>query len=329
VRSLALGGSTDPCSGSSPDFSQAQCALQGVPANWYGKIQPNPAGQYNTITGGNTLLNPETAKTTSFGVVISPRQLSGFTAAVDYYNIDLDSTINALNADDILKQCGLTGDSTLCGLIHRDQFASLWRTPAGYTESTTQNVGKKQVRGVDTNINYVVPAGGASVSLNLIGSYLMKAAIDTGLFSYDCVGLTGAICNDPYSDHPAMQPKWRHLFRASWERGNNTISAGWRMIGSVIAEELSDQKDLANSDPVLAQQLKDNFADKYNAWHYVDLAFSRRLGPGVHATVGVNNVFDKNPPFGSGSNADDYAKGFYGTYDSYGRFVHFSLQFTF
>ena len=239
----------------------------------------------------------------------------------------INQTIGSLQSDDILPTCALTGN--LCNLIHRDQFASLWRTPGGYTESTTQNVGKKQVRGIDTNINYVVPVGGASVSFNLIGSYLMKAAIDTGLFSYDCVGLTGAICNDPYSDHPAMQPKWRHLFRASWERGNNTISAGWRMIGSVIAEELSDQKDLANPDPVLAQQLKDNFADKYNAWHYVDLAYSRRLGPGVHATVGVNNVFDKNPPFGSGSNADDYAKGFYGTYDSYGRFVHFSLQFTF
>jgi hypothetical protein len=35
------------------------------------------------------------------------------------------------------------------------------------------------------------------------------------------------------------------------------------------------------------------------------------------------------PPRGAGSEADDYAKGFYGSYDPYGRYVHSSIQFSF
>jgi outer membrane receptor protein involved in Fe transport len=155
----------------------------------------------------------------------------------------------------------------------------------------------------------------------------MKAEINTGLFQYDCVGLTGPICNDPNSDHAAMQPKWRHLFRASWDMGKLVPSIGWRMIGSVTAEQLSNQTVLADSS--LAQQLKLNLADKYAAWHYLDAALTYKLHRSVQATVGVNNLLDKNPPLGSGSSANDYGDGFYGTYDPYGRFVHASVQITF
>jgi outer membrane receptor protein involved in Fe transport len=124
-----------------------------------------------------------------------------------------------------------------------------------------------------------------------------------------------------------MQPKWRHLFRGSWERGITTVSASWRMIGSVTAEELSNQKDLAN--PSQEEILKLNYADKYASWNYLDLAAAFRLSRQVLLTGGINNVFDKIPPLGSGSAADDYAKGFYGSYDPYGRYLFTSLQFSF
>ena len=176
---------------------------------------------------------------------------------------------------------------------------SLWRTPNGYTDAANQNVGKKRAQGLDINVTHVLPVARGSLNLNLIGSYLIKAEIDTGLYTYDCVGLTGNTCNDPYSDHPAMQPKWRHLFRASWEKGS------------------------------LTEQLKLNLADKYGVFNYVDLAVSQKVGRGIRWTIGVNNIFDKNPPLGSGSTANDYADGFYGTYDSYGRFIHTSVEFTF
>ena len=326
-RSLALGGSTDPCSGATPQFTAAQCANLGVSAAQYGNIQPNSASQYNTFTGGNPNLVPEVADTKTLGVVVTPSGLPGFTAALDYYDIKLDDAIGALGADDILKQCGLTGNPVLCGLVHRDQFGSLWRTPTGYTEATNANIGKRHTEGVDANLSYTLPAGDSIFTFNLIGSYLMKSQINTGLYEYDCVGWYGNICNDPYSDHISMQPKWRHLFRATWETGSASYSLGWRMIGEMTAEEASSQAALAN--PAVLDQLKLNHAYHYPAYHYIDLAVSYKLKNHVQFTFGVNNIADKEPPLGANSSANDYGPGFYNTYDAYGRFIHSSIQFSF
>ncbi len=45
--------------------------------------------------------------------------------------------------------------------------------------------------------------------------------------------------------------------------------------------------------------------------------------------VGVNNILDKEPPLAPGQQNNDYGAGFYGTYDSLGRYLHASMQFTF
>jgi hypothetical protein len=202
-------------------------------------------GQHNTFTGGNPNLVPERADTTSVGVVISPYRLSGFHFALDYYDIKLDDTINALNADDIhsaaspaIPSCAPDPSrSVLFAVAHAERLHGVHPGQRRQEEGAGPRP-ERQLR----------EAGGAALTFSFIGGYLFKAFIDTGLFSYDCAGLTGPICNDPYSDHRAMQPKWRHLFRGSWERGITTVTVGWRMIGSVTAEELSDQQDLQNPD---------------------------------------------------------------------------------
>jgi outer membrane receptor protein involved in Fe transport len=50
---------------------------------------------------------------------------------------------------------------------------------------------------------------------------------------------------------------------------------------------------------------------------------------GVQLTLGVNNIFDKEPPLGSGIDNIDYGPGFWGAYDVYGRYLFSSIQFAF
>jgi iron complex outermembrane receptor protein len=337
--SAQLGGSTDPCAGEIDPatglvngYSQAQCALTGVTAAQFGHITVNPAAQYNILVGGNRDLKPEIADTITYGVVLTPSFIPGFNLTLDYYHIKLKDTIGALNADDVLKTCLQTANPALCSLVHRDQFGSLFRVSAGspgygYTESTNQNIGERENEGIDLTAGYTIPSGNSLFTFNLIGSYLQKAYINTGLFSYDCVGYYGNICNDPYSDHISMQPKWRHLFRVSYETGNWVLSLGWRYLGPMKAEEASNQANLENHD--LIPQLKANHAYEIPGYNWFDIAASWKLSPAVQITLGVNNVADKQPPLGSGNSANDYADGFYGSYDSYGRFIHSSIQFTF
>jgi len=321
-QGLGLGGNSDICAGSSPTATQAQCALTGVSAAQYGNVLANPADQYNTIGGGNVDLNPEVADTITGGLVVTPSALPGFTFALDYFNIKIKDTIGSLGADDIINACATTGDSRLCSLIHRDVAGTLWLTQDAYTITTNQNIGQLSTEGVDANVTYARSVGEAGTfTVNLIGTYLTKSMIDTGLYSYDCVGYFGVQCGIP-------TPKWRHLSRVSWQTPFNAVfSLGWRMIGGVTIDDASPNDALA--DPGAIELWKINDTYHYNARHYLDLAATYTLRQNVQLVFGVNNIFDKEPPLGPSLSANDYGPGFYGTYDPYGRYVHSALQFTF
>jgi iron complex outermembrane receptor protein len=321
-QGLGLGGSTDICAGEKPTATQAQCALMGVSASQYGNVPENPAQQYNTLGGGNPNLSPEVADTVTGGLVITPKALSGFTAAFDYYNIKIKNTIGTLGSNDILNQCAATGSPLLCGLVHRDKFGTTWATNAGYVTTTNQNVGKRNVEGIDVNTTYAKPLGGAGLfTVNLIGTYLMQEGIDTGLYAYDCVGYFGNTCGNP-------APKWRHLARFSLDtKFKTTISVGWRMIGAVTVDDANPNPALSNPDNLALDKV--NNIDKIPAFHYMDLGATWKMTRNAQLVLGVNNLFDKEPPLAVGQSNNDYAAGFYGTYDSLGRFFHTSLQFKF
>jgi outer membrane receptor protein involved in Fe transport len=319
---LGLGGSQDVCAGTSPTASRADCLKTGMTAVQYGTVSENPAGQYNTIGGGNTELTPEKADTYSVGVVLTPKGFPGFTAALDYYNIKIDNTIGSLGADDIQNQCIATGDPFLCGLIHRDRLGSIWMTTDGYTITTNQNVGKLGSEGLDLNGTYTKAIGGAgAVTVNLIGTYLMHSTIDTGLYAYDCKGYFGNQCGVP-------TPTWRHMARFSWETNFHTVfSLGWRMVGAVTNDDGSPNP--AIGDPGNIALLETNDIYKIGNMNYFDLAANYRLKKNYVLLAGVNNLFDKEPPLAPGMSPNDYGAGFYGTYDSLGRYFHVSIQFTF
>ncbi len=319
-QGLGLGGSQDICAGPTPSATREQCARTGVSPSQYGNILPNPADQYNTLGGGNPDLTPEIADTLTAGFVITPSAVSGLSLAFDYFDIDIEDTIGSLAADDIINACANTGDPRLCRLIHRDVAGTLWLTPDGYTITTNQNIGTRTVQGLDANFSYLLPAGKSLFSFNLIGSYLRSQVIDTGLFTYDCVGYFGNQCGVP-------SPKWRHLSRIGWETGDLSVSLGWRYLHAVTNDDGSPNPAIGNPGNVARLQKNDIY--EIPAYHYVDLAASYKIGDVIRIIFGVNNIADKEPPLAPGMNINDYGPGFYGTYDPYGRYVHSALQFTF
>ena len=322
TQQLGLGGSEDLCAGSNPTATQAQCALMGVPASWYGQVLENPAGQYNTWGGGNPGLTPEVADTWTGGLVVTPSRVPGFTIALDFYNIKIKDTIGSLGAEDIQNQCAATGNPTLCGLIRRDALYTLWARPDGYTITTNQNIGKLESQGLDVNATYMKGLGGlGTLSFNMIGTYLMNSKIDTGLYAYDCVGYFGNQCGVP-------TPKWRHMARVMWDtKWKTTLSVGWRMLGPVTNDDGSPND--AIGDPANIDLLKKNNVYKFDAFNYIDLSGTYQLSRQYRFIFGVQNLFDKEPPLGAGMQDNDYGTGFYGTYDPMGRYVFSGIQLSF
>ena len=168
-----------------------------------------------------------------------------------------------------------------------------------------------------------IPHELGAFSVNMIGTYLLKSSINTGLYEYDCVGYYGNTCGVPTA-------VWRHLARFSWETPwKLSFTVGWRFLGSVTEDSGSPDPDLANSTRFTTLKNIGNMADRIPAFNWMDLGATWRIHKGITFIAGVNNLFDKEPPLGVGSSPNDYGAGFYGMYDALGRYMHTGLQFTF
>jgi outer membrane receptor protein involved in Fe transport len=321
-QAVLLEGTQDICAGPNPSASFEQCQRTGVTAAQYGNILANPAGQYNSLLGGNPQLDVEKANAWTGGLVWTPKSITGLALTVDYYDIKIDNAIDNLFADDTIQACANTGDPELCALIHRDARGTLWLTTDGYTIATDQNISAIKARGIDVGFSYPWNLGSAGfITFSMMGSSMLQNRYTTPLVDYDCAGYFGNQCGIP-------SPKWRHRVRATWNtKFNATFSLGWRYIHKVLSDDASPDADLGN--PGNIERLKLNDSYEFPAYNWFDLAATYKFTDKLRLTLGCNNILDKEPPLGSGYQDNDYGPGFYGTYDYLGRQVFANMQFEF
>jgi outer membrane receptor protein involved in Fe transport len=308
----------DPCAGNKPDASEAECALTGVTAAQYGHVAIVNASRfgYHAILGGNENVQPETATTRAVGLVLQPRQIPGFNATVDWWDIKLKGAISRIGAQAIVDSCIASGDPIFCNRIHRDPNGALW-LGNGYVDNRQANLGSLKIRGIDGSAEYFVPVGRlGSANIEFRGSYVLRWIVDNGGLStpYDCAGLFGAPCG--------MQPRWKHTARATWDSSHGiSLSLQWRHLGGV---------QLAALDPKfnLTDEISPGFT-KLRAQDYFDVATVFRVRKGLELRLGVNNVMDRQPPLVvSNTAAGDgpYNANTYPTwYDPLGRYIFASV----
>lgn len=308
----------DPCAGSSPTATAAQCARTGVTAAQYGNILVNPTSQFNFIQGGNPNLKPEKSDSYTFGLVLEP--VKNLSVAVDYFNIKIKDTISSISPSTILDQCLQTGDSQFCGLVQRDQAGTLFLLPTGRIVATNQNIGTTKTSGLDISASYLHKIGSyGSIGYSLAGTYLDKLEVEEvpGLGSYNCAGLYGSSnCGQPNS-------KWRHKARVNWTSPwGFDVTASWRYFSAVKAEGTS-------SNPLLSGNV--NPVDRrLQSESYFDLAGSWAVTKAFTVSGGINNLFDRDPPITSllqtgPGNGNTYP----GYYDALGRKIFISGTYKF
>jgi len=318
---VQLDGSTDPCAseelGDTPEASLAQCLLTGITPAQYGQILANPAAQYNGLVGGNPNLDPESSDTVSFGFVLTPGFAPGLSVAIDYYNIKVEHVIDDLGADFVLNNCLTTGDEFYCGLVNRAPNGSLWLGDGGYIENPTLNKGSLETTGIDVDAAYRFDMGSLGrLAFSFIGTYTDEYITEPlpGSDTYDCAGLYGTVCEVPI-------PEWRHKARATWTTPYDfDLTVSWRFIQAVDLDSTSSNPQLAGDVPVTDAKL--------NARNYIDLSGSYQWN-NLTARLGVNNVFDKDPPVLGASNLPPvFGNGntFPQVYDTLGRYIFLGLQ---
>lgn len=324
-------GLSDPCSGASPVATLQACQRTGVTAAQYGRILDCPDQLCRTYGGnGNTGLRPENARTRTIGLVYTPRFLPGLSVSVDHYRIAVKGYIGPILADSVFQNCLATGQDYYCRFVHRAAgTGALYGDQAqdGYIATGAQNTSLLVNEGVDIKAGYDLSLGAMGrLALGLTGVRLIttggRDAPDEPL--RDCAGYFGPPhCNAP-------QPLWRHnlaaVWRAPWR--DATLSLTWRHIGPTrLAANSADTAVSEGATPYLYRPFS-----RIEAYDYIDLGASMRLGDGVTVRLVANNLFDLTPPVvpstfvdGTTNNPNTYT----GTYDPLGRNLQlaFSLNF--
>jgi outer membrane receptor protein involved in Fe transport len=272
----------DPCDGVTASTTGAVAtacrAIPGVAA----AIAANGVFEYTFLdyqsitgfNGGNIHLGPETAKTSTYGVIITPTALPGFSTSVDFFDIKIDGAVGNVDYSTLLTQCLLTGSPTFCGSVYRNANGLLTRV-----DLQLINVATLHTSGVDlaSRYRFAMPS--------MIGGNLDVALNWTYTQKFDQT-------NDPTTPvvHYAGQignPKHRGTLLLDYSGHDVTVS--WTVR---YQSAMKDQVDLSN---VTAKQLPFN---NVSAYTYHDLQLRYDFGDKVHTGIygGVRNLFDKKPP---------------------------------
>ncbi|KAB7645536.1 TonB-dependent receptor domain-containing protein [Polymorphobacter fuscus] len=270
----------DPCTnvaGSPWQTSAAvrtNCIANGVPAN--GSYQEPNGGQVSVTTGGNTALRPEKSRTWLFGGVYSPvwARESGFASVLsleaNYYDINVTGAIAPIDAAITLQRCAFGGEALSCSAISRTPNGLITRV-----NGLLQNIGEVRTKGIDVMFNYrsrATSAGAFGLSVN--GNFLLKYTESTpsqnGFTVTDYRGKTRGFPDQSY-------PKFKGIAIVDWQIADFGAAFTGRYIDAVFEADGKKLKGTFYGDVQLSYN--PSFLDKRMAF-----------------TVGVNNVFNQNPP---------------------------------
>ena len=311
-------GAFDPCAGANPLASAEQCARTGVTASQYGNILTNPGGQFNNLTGGNRNLDVETSDTYTAGVVFTPTFLPKLTLSIDWFNIQVDDFIATIPEQTSINNCLQNNDPLFCGQIVRDPVnGRLWGNEDAYVIATNINTGSLETSGLDITGSYALAIGGyGSLRIDYIGTFLdsLKKVPLPGEPAFECAGFfspTRAQCG-------VSSPEYRHQMPITWRTPWSDLSATltWRHFGEV------DQFGTNGNTRISFLGARD----------YIDLSARASIG-NVNVRLGINNLFDKQPPLSNqvGAAGGSFGTGntFPGVYDALGRFMFIGTTVTF
>jgi outer membrane receptor protein involved in Fe transport len=226
-----------------------------------------------TISGGNPNVKPETADTLTAGVVFQPSWMQGFSASVDWYDVEVSGAIGKLATQTIVNGC-VAGSEQYCSYIQRDPVTGLiTQIYAAYL-----NINKEKVSGIDVEFDYRHPItlfGGESESINarLFYTYLAERSFSD----------PGAPKDNQTGDMDLGYPRNRFMGSVGYTRGPLRLFLQERYVGSGILDHT-------------LENVTDNSVDA--AW-YTDMRLVYTLPTSEwnwETYLNVSNVFDEDPP---------------------------------
>jgi len=227
------------------------------------------ADNWDTRRYSNENLKPERSRQFSLGAVFAAGK--HVSASIDYWNIKRTNLISEIGDDIILGNLAKYGD-----LVYRDEDGLI-----DYIELRKDNRGAQLARGIDLALT----VRGVDTAIGRFGGRLNGTYV-----------LTSDIQNAPGDEFVSnlnrfvtdgVVQRWRHTVSFDWDRGplsaslQNTFSSGY--------EDQNTAINIDNGSVVAANRVK-----RYSLW---DLSGAYAIDAHLKLRVGIQNLFDKSPPY--------------------------------
>lgn len=272
-----FGFATDPCdaanrgNGPDPATRQANCAADGLPANFQSLSNSRTFAQ--AIEGNPDLAN-EKANSWTIGLVLEPRFAPRLRASVDYVDIHLKNAISNGGASSIVANCYDSSD-----FANAADCARFTRGPDGqlsFVEVQYLNLADQRYKGYLAALDYRLPLGGdaRSVGLNFSYQYIdeLSTRADTASQRVRLDGMIG------YAKHQALATL-------------DYSTAGFGLFAQV------NYIGKARINPQAAANFYPDGLDRVSAIAFVNLGASVRVDDRFTLRLAVDNVFDRQPPY--------------------------------
>jgi outer membrane receptor protein involved in Fe transport len=312
-------GISDPCVGvtatSTGTYDTACRAAPGVNANIAanGKFTLNQS-DIQGISGynrGNPLLSPEKGKSSTIGIVLTPRSipmLNKFTFTADFFKIDIADAIVSTPRQFALTSCYGGGNPALCSFITR-RPAAVGANSAGsleFIDTAVSNSGGKGTKGIDVTLSWADKLGP--------GRLVARAAYTHVKDGYD-IPLPGEPADPFAGEIGAAKNKGSVTLGYKW--GAFNLSSNTTIIGkSSLDNKFLENFNLPPNSITVGKKVYNDFQLSYEALKQVELY------------AGIDNAFDVKPPRiisglpGNTTGAETDA----GTYDAIGRRYYVGMR---
>lgn len=310
--------SVDPCinyQDSNNDVLKANCLASGVPEEY---TAAGSSSALITTGGGIGILEPETAKSTSVGIIWTP-SFTNLSVALDYWKIEINDQVAQFGANNIISGC-LTSvnfpNEALCQLFTRDlnPDSTRYLQITGVNDSYV-NISQQTSEGLDLNVRYTKEFAVGDLTLNARASYILDWTQQT-FGDAAASQLEGQIGN----------PELNGQASARFDRGDWT---GFYSIDFVGETDNSPFFSVpGNTGTYLGQPVWYQRATPFYMSHNVSI---RRRLDDVTIQLGIRNLFDENPPLVSAQSGSSRIGNtpLASQYDWQGRAATFTVSYSF
>jgi outer membrane receptor protein involved in Fe transport len=291
-----LPNTTDPCndlaSKTNPLVIQ-RCEAEGLDPNFRQNSSVVVIGKGGAEAG----LKAETSKALTYGVVVHPPlgSLGDFSVSADYFNVKVSNGVSRLSAAQVLSQCYQDPQRTLCDtpFIVRDPNTKILTVIQSYV-----NISDAAVSGIDFNARYSNRIGPGRLTLGAAMTRFSKRYNRT-LPTDSILNVIGLISN----------PRWTGTFDANYEVAPFILHYGVEWVGKTNSQ--------AYAEPFGYDPNKYYLKTPNYFLHNASVSFNK---DGFGVTVGVRNLFDRNPPIISAEYTNQIGNApLYSAYDYKGR----------